>query len=115
MRIWGHVMLSRFFGPALRRALAPIEVFAFAVFLLVMILCAATSSSVAHNDDDQGDEASATLKNSWPRVTAQSELYEVVGILKGDRLSIYLDDYATNESVIDATFTVKVGDDEPVI
>jgi RND family efflux transporter MFP subunit len=47
-------------------------------------------------------------------VTAHSEGYELVGILQGDRLAIYLDRYDTNEPVTDAGLAVTVGADEEV-
>jgi hypothetical protein len=47
-------------------------------------------------------------------VTAQSELYEVVGILKAKRLTVFLDDFATNEPVVDATLALTIGDADPV-
>ena len=39
-----------------------------------------------------------------------SETYELVGILRGDRLIIYLDRFATNEPVTTANIAVTIGD-----
>jgi hypothetical protein len=47
-------------------------------------------------------------------VTAQSELYEVVGILKAGRSTVFLDDFATNEPVVDAASALAIGDADPV-
>ena len=80
-----------------------------AAFLLI------PSVSRAHEGHDHDDSARAALASStYPRVTAQSELYEVVGILKGDRLLIYLDRAATNEPVTDAKVRVTIGDGEAI-
>jgi RND family efflux transporter MFP subunit len=80
-----------------------------AAFLLI------PSVSRAHEGHDHDDSARAALASStYPRVTAQSELCEVVGILKGDRLLIYLDRTATNEPVTDAKVRVTIGDGEAV-
>jgi cobalt-zinc-cadmium efflux system membrane fusion protein len=69
------------------------------------------SVSLAHEGQDHEDSARPALGSStYPRVTAQSELYEIVGILKGDRLLIYLDHVATNEPVTDAKMRVTIGD-----
>jgi cobalt-zinc-cadmium efflux system membrane fusion protein len=69
----------------------------------------------AHEGHDHDDSARAALASStYPRVTAQSELYEVVGILKGERLLIYLDRAATNEPVTDAKVRVTIGDGEAI-
>jgi RND family efflux transporter MFP subunit len=72
-------------------------------------------AAFAHEGHDHDDAARAALASStYPRVVAESELYEAVGILKGDRLSIYLDRFATNEPVTDAKLKVTIGDAEPV-
>ncbi len=65
-----------------------------------------------HEDDDA--TRSALASSTYPRVTAQSELYELVGIVKGERLSIYLDHVATNEPIADAKVKVAIADAEPV-
>jgi membrane fusion protein, heavy metal efflux system len=71
--------------------------------------------SFAHEGHDHGDTARSALPTSaYPRVVAQSELYEIVGILKNDRLAVYLDHFATNEPVNDAQIQVTIGDREPI-
>jgi membrane fusion protein, heavy metal efflux system len=65
-----------------------------------------------HEDDDA--TRSALASSTYPRVTAQSELYELVGIVRGERLSIYLDHFATNELVADAKIKVAIGDAEAI-
>src|SRR5215510_6750735 len=73
------------------------------------------SVSRAHEGHDHGESTRAALASStYPRVTAQSDLYEVVGILKGERLSIYLDRAATNAPVTDAKVSVTIGDSEAI-
>jgi cobalt-zinc-cadmium efflux system membrane fusion protein len=73
------------------------------------------SSSFAHEGHDHDDAARAALASStYPRVVAQSELYEIAGILRGDRLSIYLDRFGTNEPVTDAKVTVTIGAADPI-
>jgi membrane fusion protein, heavy metal efflux system len=91
---------------------APIGAFARVSFLLLLSWCATAPIAVAHEGDDGGSPATAA--SAWPRVTAQSELYEVVGILKAERLTIFLDDFATNEPVVDAALAITIGDAEPV-
>ena len=71
--------------------------------------------SRAHEGHDHDESTRSALASStYPRVTAQSELYEVVGILKGERLSIYLDRAATNAPVTDAKVSVTIGDGEAI-
>ena len=45
-----------------------------------------------------------------PRVAARSETFQLVGVLRGDRLVIYLDRSATNEPVTTADIAVTIGD-----
>jgi membrane fusion protein, heavy metal efflux system len=67
--------------------------------------------SVAHEGHDHGDEKiSAVVSSAFPRVAARSELYEIVGILKDNRLSIFLDDAVTNEPIPDAALQVTIGE-----
>jgi cobalt-zinc-cadmium efflux system membrane fusion protein len=86
----------------------------------IAVLCCVASvflslSSFAHEGHDHDDDARSALTSStYPRVIAHSELYEIVGILKGERLSIYLDRFATNEPVTDAKVKVTIGDTEPI-
>jgi RND family efflux transporter MFP subunit len=65
-----------------------------------------------HEDDDV--TRSALSSSTYPRVTAQSELYELVGVVKSERLSIYLHHFATNEPVGGAKLKVAIGDTEPL-
>src|SRR5206468_2603783 len=85
---------------------------AFTTILVATLLGCASFLAVAHEGD--ADEAVAAAKNTWPRVAVQSKLYEVVGVLKGDRLTIYLDDFASNEPVAGATVTVTIGNADPI-
>ena len=67
--------------------------------------------AMAHEGHDHGDADKAPVVSSaYPRVAARSELYEIVGILKDDRLSIFIDDAVTNEPVSDAALQVTIGD-----
>lgn len=102
-------MSSRFRGPQspIRNALAAV-LLAFAAFLCGPL------AALSHEGHDHGDEKPAGTVSARPRVVAQSENYEVVGILKGDRLSIYVDHFATNEPLTDATVAVTIGEGEAV-
>lgn len=69
----------------------------------------------AHEGHDHGDAAGAALTaTAFPRVTAESEQYELVGILKNGRLQITIDRIATNEPVTSATVKVTVGEGDAV-
>src|SRR5918998_1668737 len=95
-------MLSRFHG-ALRRLQA---------ILVGLGLLTVLSPTLAHEGHDHGAPPATDVTTSNPRVAAQSDAYELVGILRGGRLSVYLDRFASNEPVTDAKLTVTVGDEE---
>ncbi len=69
------------------------------------------AGSLAHQGHDHGEaDKPALVSSAYPRVAARSELYEVVGILKGSKLSIFIDDAVTNEPVSDAALQVTIGE-----
>ncbi|MEY9754492.1 efflux RND transporter periplasmic adaptor subunit [Bradyrhizobium yuanmingense] len=73
------------------------------------------SGAFGHEGHDHGDaEKTAVVSSAYPRIAARSELYEVVGILKEGRLSVFIDDAATNEPVSDAALQVTIGDSAPI-
>jgi len=90
-------------------------------FARIAALCIAAaaflclSAAFAHEGHDHDDSAKkALIASTYPRVTAKSELYELVGILRDGRLVIYLDHSATNEPAGDAQLKVTIGDREPI-
>ncbi|WP_271538328.1 efflux RND transporter periplasmic adaptor subunit [Bradyrhizobium sp. CCBAU 45321] len=73
------------------------------------------SGAFGHEGHDHGDaEKTAVVSSAYPRIAARSELYEVVGILKDGRLSVFIDDAATNEPVSDAALQATIGDSAPI-
>ena len=78
----------------------------------LMLGCAGSSAHEGH-DHGAADKA-PVVSSAYPRVAARSELYEIVGILRDNQLSIYLDDAVTNEPVSDANLQVTVGDSTAV-
>jgi hypothetical protein len=58
---------------------------------------------------DHGPEPAVRPGGGPPRIGMHSERFELVGVLEGDTLVLYLDRYATNEPVPDARIEV-VGD-----
>jgi RND family efflux transporter MFP subunit len=75
--------------------------------LLTSFSLAATA--LAHEGHDHGPPE-AVAGQLAPRVSARSETFELVGILRGERLVIYLDRSATNEPVTTADIAVTIGD-----
>ncbi len=80
---------------------------AFAAALIVLV-----SAAAAHEGHDHGAPPPAVVTATSPRLATHSDAYELVGILRGDKLTIYLDDYATNAPITDAAVAVTIGGDE---
>jgi cobalt-zinc-cadmium efflux system membrane fusion protein len=86
-------MLSRF-GHALR-ALA-----------VTAILCGTIAPTIAHEGHDH-EEQQPVSAGALPRGEADSGAFEIVAIVRGENLEIYLDRFATNEPVAGATVEVE--------
>ena len=64
-------------------------------------------SPLAHEGHDHDAPPPATISNLVPRAETLSELYELVAIARAGELAIYLDRFATNESVEGASIEVE--------
>lgn len=71
-----------------------------------LLLPAATAS--ADEGHDHGDAAPASIGAALPRFTAVSELFELVGVLDGQRITLYLDRYADNSPVRGAQIELDI-------
>lgn len=67
--------------------------------------------ALAHEGHDHGPPAPPLPTAAKPRVAAHSDAFELVAIANGPLFTLFLDRYATNEPVIDATVSVMVGND----
>jgi cobalt-zinc-cadmium efflux system membrane fusion protein len=103
-------MTFRFLSPVSCPRFVRCSAFAFLSAVLVAALIAMTSPSGAH--EDTGETMAAGTTKPWPRVTARSDVHELVGVLKGDRLTIYIDQFPNNEPIIDAVVLVTIAQDE---
>ena len=74
-----------------------------------LALSATLATAQAHEGHDHGAPQPTVGARSSPRVAAQSETYELVGILDQDALRLYLDRFETNEPVPEATIVATVG------
>ncbi len=63
----------------------------------------------AHEGHDHGAPPAPIATAGSPRVALHSDAYELVGILRGDRLTLFLDRYAGNAPVTDAGLVVTIG------
>ena len=81
-----------------------------AMFAVVAVCVAASESrALAHEGHDHGEKpAAAGTVPSSPRVVATSEAYQLVGIVEGEVLVVYLDRAADNAPVTAATIEVSL-------
>jgi hypothetical protein len=82
-------------------------------FILAALLQAAILSlppaARAGEGHDHGDAAPAAGGPALPRFAASSEVFELVGVLDGKRLSLYLDRAADNQPVGNARIELEIG------
>jgi hypothetical protein len=58
---------------------------------------------------DHGDAPATSSGPALPRFTAVSETFELVGVLSGKQITLYLDRYADNTPVLNAQIELDVG------
>ncbi len=78
------------------------------VLLLLTMVPVAGFADVGHAGHDD-NAPSASFASLTPRVEAQSESFELVAILEGGKLTLYLDRFATNEPVPNARIEIESG------
>jgi hypothetical protein len=78
---------------------------------LPLILCAAwPRPALAGDGHDHGDEAKAApAAAALPRFTATSEAFELVGVIDGKQVTLYLDHAPTNAPVKGAQLSLSIG------
>lgn len=84
-------------------SLRPLAAFAFAAGLLL------EPGAHAGEGHDHGDAAPAAGGPALPRFTATSETFELVGVLNGKQLTLYLDRFADNSPVKGAQLELEIG------
>jgi hypothetical protein len=105
-----------------------------AIRVILLAMCATMSlqPTAGHSHeghDDATPVASAMPGTNIPRIEAQSELFEIIGVVQNGLMTLFLDRYATNEPVADAfrnaalnqpgqipvTFTITAGRDSDLL
>ncbi|MDO8767823.1 MAG: hypothetical protein Q7K57_03810 [Burkholderiaceae bacterium] len=74
---------------------------------LAMLLLAVTLSVFAHGDEDHGAAPPMINQSVAPRAVASTDEFELVAILDGKKLMIYVDRFASNEPVINAKVEIE--------
>lgn len=78
--------------------------------LIAATFCALIASTAwAGDGHDHGDAAPAAGRPAQPRFFAVSETFELVGVLSGKQITLYLDRFADNSPVRDARIELEIG------
>lgn len=79
------------------------------------VLVAATATfAFAGEGHDHGEAAPAAAGSASPRMSAHSDLFELVGVVDKGQMTVYLDRYATNEPVTGAKIEYESGSNKGV-
>jgi cobalt-zinc-cadmium efflux system membrane fusion protein len=76
-----------------------------------LLACVTTAGVTAHEGHDLEAAAAPGASRSQPRLVTDSETYELVAVLEGQRLVIYLDRFEDNTPVTDAHVAVSINDE----
>lgn len=76
---------------------------------LALIFLLSVAPLAAHEGHDHGAPPAPVATSGSPRIALHSDAYELVGVLRGDRLTLFLDRYAGNAAVTDAGLVVTIG------
>jgi hypothetical protein len=77
-----------------------------ATFVAILL---ATAPAWAGEGHDHGDAAPAAVGQALPRFSAVSETFELVGVLSGKQITLYLDRFADNSPVRGAQIELEIG------
>jgi membrane fusion protein, heavy metal efflux system len=77
---------------------------------LLMVVWLATPSALAHEGHDHGAAPTPVSTTIAPRIDASSDVFELIGVLRGGKLTLYIDRFITNEPVSEADVEVETPD-----
>ena len=87
-------------------------VMALAVAAMLLGVAPQVTADAGH---DHGDAPTAAAGPALPRFAAVSELFELVGVVKGNKVTLYLDRFADNSPVRNASLELQFdGNELPV-
>lgn len=74
----------------------------------ILLLALPAVPVIAGPGHDHGEQAAAAATVATPRFVAESEIFELVGVLEGRRLTLWLDHAPSNESVKNARLSLEL-------
>lgn len=75
--------------------------------MLIVLASASIEHADAHEGHDHGAPPTPVSTTIAPRIDASSTLFELIGVYREGKLTLYLDRFSTNEPVGDATIDVE--------
>ena len=81
----------------------------FVVGLMLAVTALTALKALAAEGHDHGAGSAASAQAASPRITAHSDLFELVGIVSAGQMLVYLDRFANNEPVIGAKLDFEAG------
>ena len=82
---------------------------AVALFGRIAIALLASSAFAHEGHDDAASPAAPIAGGGSPRIEAASDLFEIVGVVDKDAMTLFLDRYATNDPIVDAKIDIEAG------
>lgn len=79
------------------------------LFTLALLVCLVGPASAADEHGHDHDAPAAASGPALPRFAAVSEAFELVGVVSGKQLTLYLDRFDDNSPVPDAKLELEVG------
>lgn len=79
-----------------------------AAWSIAALLASAVPQALAGEGHDHGDAPATAAGPALPRFTAVSELFELVGVVDGKAITLYLDRFADNSPVQDASLELQL-------
>jgi membrane fusion protein, heavy metal efflux system len=77
------------------------------LFAVLMVVWLAAPSVSAHDGHDHGAPPTPVSTTIAPRIDASSDIFELIGVLRGSKLTLFIDRFITNEPVTDAEVEVE--------
>jgi membrane fusion protein, heavy metal efflux system len=74
---------------------------------LLMVVWLAMPAALAHDGHDHGAPPTPISTTIAPRIDASSDVFELIGVLRGGKLTLFVDRFITNEPVTDAQVEVE--------
>lgn len=90
------------------------------LFHSLAMMCFATTLlapgvALAGPGHDHDEPAAVDVGATLPRFVAVSDLFEIVGVLNGDQITVYLDNASDNSPVTEAQIELEIGDRKYVL